>query len=163
VSQPIYKRLTSARLRRKGVLSSLGAARQSLWLGDDHLLSIDSTSYAEEYKRFYFRDIQAIFIAPNPRRAIWNGILGALLIMHILVFAWLGIGTTAIVITGVILGIPLAINNIMGPACRTYLRTAVQVEEFPSLNRLPRTNRVLTRIRPLIVAAQGSLPPKETP
>jgi hypothetical protein len=163
VSQPIYKRLTGSRLRRKGVLSSLGAARQSLWLGDDHLLSIDSTSYAEEYKRFYFRDIQAIFIAPNPRRAIWNGILGAVLIMHVLVFAWLGVGTTAIIITAVILGIPLAINNIMGPACRTYLRTAVQVEEFPALNRIGRTNRVLARIRPLIVAAQGSLTPKETP
>lgn len=163
MSQPIYSRLTGSRLRRKGVLSSLGAARQSLWLGDDHLLSIDSTSYAEEYKRFYFRDIQAILISPNPRRAIWNGILGAVLIMHVLVFAWLGLGATTILITAVVLGIPLAINNVMGPACRTYLRTAVQVEEFPSLNRIARANRVLARIRPLIAAAQGTASSRETP
>lgn len=161
MSQPIYKRLTRPRLRRKGALSSLGAPRQSLWLGDGHLLSVDANSYSEEYKRFYFRDIQAIFVCPNPRRAIWNGILGAVLIMHLLVFGWLGFPMIGLAIMALILGIPLVINNIMGPACRTFLRTAVQVEELPSLNRIARTQRVLARIRPLIAAAQGKLSPEE--
>jgi hypothetical protein len=42
-----------------------------------------------------------------------------------------------------------------------HLRTAVQIEELPSLNRIRRTRRVLDRVRPLIVAAQGPLAPEE--
>jgi hypothetical protein len=135
----------------------LRSSRQSLWLGEDHLLSIDSASYSEEYKRFYFRDIQAFFICPTSRRAIWNGILTSLLIMHLLVFGWLGASVTILTIVGVVLAIPLVINNLLGPACKVYLRTAVQVEELPSLGRDRRAHRVLERIRPLITAVQGPL------
>jgi hypothetical protein len=135
----------------------LRAPRQSLWLAEDHLLSIDSASYTEEYKRFYFRDIQAFFISPTNRRAIWNGILGSLLIMHLLVFGWIGAALNTLVIVAVVLGIPLIINNVKGAACKVYLRTAVQIEELPSLNRLGRAHRVLDRIRPFISDAQGPL------
>jgi hypothetical protein len=121
------------------------------------LLSIDSASYSEEYKRFYFRDIQAFFVCPTTRRAIWNGILGSLLIMHLLVFGWMGASVTILTIIAVLLAIPLVINNVLGPACRVYLRTAVQVEELPSLGRIERAHRVLNRIRPLIASAQGPL------
>jgi len=135
----------------------LTASRQSLWLGSDHVLSIDSASYSEEYKRFYFRDIQAFFICPTARRAIWNGILAALLIMHVLVFGWFGASATTLLIVAVVLATPLALNNLSGPACKVYLRTAVQVEELPSLGRIRRAHRVLDLIRPLIAAVQGPL------
>jgi hypothetical protein len=122
------------------------------------LLSIDSASFSEEYKRFYFRDIQAFFICPTSRMAIWNGILSAVLIMHLLVFGWMGASLTVLAIVATVLAIPLVINNLFGPACRVYLRTAVQVEELPSLSRVKRAQRVLDRVRPLIVGVQGSLP-----
>jgi hypothetical protein len=137
------------------------SSRQSLWLGDDHLLSIDSASYTEDYKRFYFRDIQAFLIWPTARRAIWNGILAALLIMHLLVFAWIGASVTILIITAVVLTIPLVINNFLGSACKVYLRTAVQIEELPSLGRIRRAHRVLDRIRPFITAVQGTLSREE--
>lgn len=161
MTEPIYKRLTRSRPRRKSILTALSAPRQSLWLGPDHLLSIDSASYSEEYKRFYFRDIQAFFICPNGRMAIWNGVLASLLIMHILVLAWLGASATFVTIVAVILAIPLVINNLSGPACKVYLRTAVQVEELPALSRIRRAHRVLEKIRPLIAAVQGPLTPEE--
>ncbi len=157
----IYKRLTRSRPRRKSLITSLSAPRQSLWIGADHLLSIDSASYSEEYKRFYFRDIQAFYICPTGRRAVWNGVLIALLVMHLLVFGWLGAAVTTLVIVAVILTIPLVINNLAGPACRVYLRTAVQVEELPSLGRIRRAYQALERVRPLIAAAQGRLTPED--
>ena len=39
----------------------------SLWLGSDHLLSVKSLRFREEYKRFYLRDVQAIVVAQCPR------------------------------------------------------------------------------------------------
>lgn len=125
------------------------------------MLSIDSASYSEEYKRFYFRDIQAFFICPTNRMAIWNGILTALLVMHLLVLGWMGASSTVLMIVGVVLAIPLVLNNLSGPACKVYLRTAVQIEELPSLSRIRRTQRVLARIRPFIAAAQGPLSREE--
>lgn len=158
MAEPTYKRLTWSRTRRKSAITALRAPRQSLWLTHDHLLSIDSASFAEEYKRFYFRDIQAFFICPNSRMAIWNGILSAVLIMHLLVFGWMGASFTVLAIVAAVLGIPLIINNIFGPACRVYVRTSVQVEELPSLSRIKRAQRVLDKVRPLVIAVQGTLP-----
>ena len=158
MAEPIYRRLTRSRPGRKSFLSALSSPRQGLWLGADHLLSVEGASYYEEYKRYYFRDIQAIFTHPTARRAIWNGILSALLIMHLLVLAWFGASATTLVIVAFILGVPLVVNNLLGPACRVYLRTAVQVDELASLSRVRRASRVLEQIRPLIAAEQGALP-----
>src|SRR6185369_4389908 len=47
---------------RRGILR--GA---SLWLGSDHVLSVKSLRFREEYKRFHFRDVQAIVIVESPR------------------------------------------------------------------------------------------------
>ena len=43
------------------------------------------------------------------------------------------------------------------------IRTAVQLEELPSLNRLPRFRKALNRLRPLIETAQGRLALEEIP
>jgi hypothetical protein len=62
-----------------------------------------------------------------------------------------------------IFGVPLLINNLLGSTCACTLRTAVQIEDLPSLCRLPKTRRILNLLRPLIVQAQGQLAPEEIP
>jgi len=163
-----YQRLTWSRMRRTGLITAF-ATRSSLWLGKDHLLGIDSTGYAEEYKRFYFRDIQAFTLAETKRRAIWNWILGVPLVGC--VGAW-GIdllsnsgmssgGIVAGIVVTLLFAVPLVLNNFYGPTCTCHLRTAVQTELLPSLNRLRRAREILNRIRPLIEEAQGRLSPEE--
>lgn len=169
-----YQRLTRARLRRTGALAVF-ATRSSLWLGKDHLLCIDSTGgYAEEYKRFYFRDIQAITLRKTKRRPILNWILAVPLAMCSAVlivglvdisrrpfqtddyWGFVGWGTPFALVLGLMI-----INTLRGPGCVCHLRTAVQTEVLPSLNRLRRARKVLDRIRPLVAAAQGTLSPEE--
>ena len=48
--------------RRRGFLFG-----SSVWMGPDHLLLVKSARFREDYKRFYFRDIQAIVTAGAPR------------------------------------------------------------------------------------------------
>ena len=55
----------------------------------------------------------------------------------------------------------LLLNTLRGSACVCHLRTAVQEEELPSLNRVRRARKVLDRLRPLIAATQGQLAPEE--
>jgi len=58
-------------------------------------------------------------------------------------------------------GLFILINSACGPTCVTHVRTAVQIEELPSLNRLRRTRAVMNRLRPMIAEAQGQLTPEE--
>ena len=61
----------------------------------------------------------------------------------------------------VLFAIPFVVNNVRGATCACQLRTAVQIEDLPSLSRLRRTRKVLAKIRPLIAAAQGGELPAE--
>jgi hypothetical protein len=138
----------------------------SLWLGSDHLLSIRSAGFQERYKRFYFRDIQALTIRNTRRRLVWNAVLGCLTALALAVVLYatasnkypLAGGLSSLVL---VFGIPLLVNNLLGPTCACQIRTAVQTEDLPSLNRIRKTRRVLDRIRPLIAEAQGLLTPEE--
>jgi hypothetical protein len=71
--------------------------------------------------------------------------------------------TAAIVgiIIALIFAVPLLINNLLGSTCACQLRTAVQIEDLPSLCRLRQARKILEKIRPLIAAAQGRLTAEE--
>lgn len=153
-----YKRLTRARAR--GIFSVGFMSRSSLWLGPDHLLCVDFNGYAENYKRFYFSDIQALTVRETRRRTIWNVILLIPLIFSLVglfasLFPFSTGGVIGWSIAATIFFIPAVVNNFLGTACACQLRTAVQTEELPSLSRVRKTRAVLAKIRPLITAAQG--------
>jgi hypothetical protein len=131
-----------------------------LWLGRDHLLAVYSTGYSENYKRFYYRDIQAIITRTTIRGKIWNVVFAvpaALLAAggildpafgRISTWTWAGI---------LLLG--LSVNWLRGPTCVCHLRTAVQLERLTSLNRLRTARKVITKIRSMVDETQGILPP----
>jgi hypothetical protein len=138
-----------------------------LWLGSDHLLHVSATLGSEEYKRFYFRDIQAITIISTKRQMVLNIVLGSLLtfsfslaMLNRLISQYSGPRPLEIAAL-IVFGLPMLINILIGPTCDAHLKTAVQSEELPSLSRLRRAHRVLDRIRPFITAAQGEIPREE--
>src|SRR5438128_7093956 len=139
-----YQRLTG--WRRARVITLTPSGRSSLWLGRDHLLKIESSYYTEEYKRFYFRDIQSITVRKTKRREVRNLILGFLAVpAAIRVLFNLVVGraspSAGVVTYLLVVGIALAINSVLGSTCTAYIRTAVQTEELPSLSRMPRTQK----------------------
>jgi hypothetical protein len=158
-----YQRLTRARSRSAfGIVST---ARSSLWLGKDHLLSIESTGYTENYKRLYFRDIQAITVRKTELGKIWSlvfAVLGGLLGLFAAVSGQAILAGVLGTLAGVFL-LLLIVNLATGPTCLCQLHTAVQTEALTSLNRLRRARKVMNRLRPLITQAQGQLAPEEIP
>jgi uncharacterized membrane protein required for colicin V production len=158
-----YRRLTRARSRTSfGIVST---SRASLWLGKDHLLCIDTNGYTEHYKRFYFRDIQAVIIRKTIVWHVWSAVLAAFAGLFALI-AILGGDSVMAWVFGCIAGLfvlALLINILRGPTCSFHMRTAVQVENFPSVHRLRVARHTLKQLRPLIAAAQGQLPPEDIP
>lgn len=169
--QKEYQRLTRARARSAFAVAVL--SHSSLWLGKDHLLCVDTAYFTETYKRFYFRDIQAITLVASRRRFIWNWIFGipTVILLVLLLGSLPYTGSTGpnsnlgeivfLAFLTSVFAVALLINNLLGTSCTCYLRTAVQMEELSSLSRLRRARKVLNRIRPLIIAAQGTLTPEE--
>ena len=51
----------------------------SLYLGSDHVLQITSIGFSESYRRYFFRDIQAITLHHTVTGKVWNGIWSCLL------------------------------------------------------------------------------------
>lgn len=156
-----YRRLTRSKLRSGFAVAV--ASRSSLWLGPDHLLVIDTSGYQETYKRFYFRDIQALTLTLTRTQVAWNWVLGALTTINLGGWALYFTSNPALnpIVILVALGMtalvaaPLVLNNAFGPTCACHLRTAVQTEQLCPLSRLRYARRIIDRLRPLILEAQA--------
>jgi len=126
----------------------------SLWLAGDHLLLLSNHSFSEEYRRFFFRDIQQISVAKTQGATIVNIVLCALILLLAgaipFVEVWQGLGVW------IALALLFLLPNLLkGPSCICELRTAVQTVNLKPLRRLRRAQRVIAQLRPLIETAQG--------
>lgn len=129
-----------------------------LYQGSDHLLQLSSTGFSEAYKRFYFRDVQAILIQKTHAGKFVNGFWGLFLFIFGLSASGMA-GGAAIAMWSIaaFFGVCLLANTLAGPTCACYIRSAVQTERLTPLTRIRTARRLLKRIRPLIAEQQGSL------
>lgn len=153
-----YTRLT----RRSGSI----ATYQSLWLAADHLLVVTSTGYTEEYRRMRLNDIKGFFVTASDRR-LYFGLpwgIAAVCSGGVMIFALVNQARPlwSVIILAVSL-VALIWNYLLGAGCRAYVVTGVQTARLPSLNRRPKTRKVLGRLEPLILAAQAELLPAQAP
>ena len=144
-------------------------AWNTLWLGRDHLLQVEHTGYSEEYKRFYFTDIQGVSLCGTKRAQGFTIFFLLMIALGAALAVTIGLGqngdTAWLIVSGFWTGLFVllaTINFVKGPSCICFIQTAVHREQLPSLKRIRKTHRVLARIRELIVQAQGSLSPDET-
>jgi hypothetical protein len=135
--------------------------RYSLWLGKDHLLSVSGTGYSEEYKRFYYGDIQAIIARVTPRYKVLNAVTALMGGSFAALFTALGVTTdgSGSFVAAAILGgtflFCLLLNLVLGPTCTCHLLTMVHKEQLHSLGRLRAARKAIEVLSPLISQAQG--------
>lgn len=138
---------------RRGILR--GA---SLWLGSDHLLSVKSVRFREEYKRFHLRDVQAIVVARVPRfhlstRAIGIACLWAVVFLSIRnLRPWIPAALFSAAMFLIFAWLLLSYNG-----CRCRIFTAVSSDELPSIYRTWTARKFLAEVEPRIRQVQGVL------
>lgn len=149
--QADYRRLPG----RRGF--SLGTVHR-LYAGSDHLLLLTTTGFSETYKRFYYRDIEAVIVTKTGRGALQNLFLA--LPSCIFFVAWwagrwesVGFFVTALVFLSLLL-----VNTLRGPTCNAYMQTAIQFVRLPSLARLRPARKAVALLSSRIGEAQGTLP-----
>jgi len=127
--------------RRWGLLR-----RASVWDAGDYLLSVSGTSFSERYRRFYYRDIQAIVVQKGPR-------LGSIGAMVFTLFCTVAFVRWYWEIP--LLWLAWLIYANVWRSCRVFVYTAVSSEELPAIYRRRSAERVLPRILNKISEAQG--------
>ena len=133
-----------------------------LYQAPDHLLQVSSTGYSELYKRFYFRDIQAITIRKTGWANAWTLFFGLLFFGFFLLGFDLGRAGRTVLwsIAGFFMAC-MAVHWMLGPTCVCHIRTAVQTEKLPTLRRVKAARKTINRIKPFIAEAQGQLSAEE--
>ena len=130
----------------------------TLWLGEDHLLSVQCTGYTEDYSRYYFKDIQAIVSQRSSRGKVINAVCGALSALALLAGAngSDGLHFAADLFGGLFL-LLLLWNVALGPTCICRVRTSLGLELLPALGRVRSVKKLLEKVVPLIRALQGEI------
>ena len=145
-------------------LRALLTGPSTLWMGGDHLLAVDSNGWRETYRRFDYRDIQAILITPRsiaPQAAALGLPPVALAGLGLAMGGTEGLFWAALGYVPLLLA--LLVQLARGPLCICRIQTAVQSGELHSLNRRWKADKALGSILPRIESAQGTIDPRSIP
>jgi hypothetical protein len=132
-----------------------------LYQGPDHLMMVNTNGFSEDYKRFFFQDIQAVVLHKSITGKILNIILIIISCLSLMGALQMGFNSDGIVlsaISGCLIIITL-FHLISGPTCVTQLQTATGTTWLRSVNRLRKAERLLQTIRPLVEQAQAEPAP----
>jgi hypothetical protein len=138
--------------------------KSSVWAGPDHLLLVRGSRFRDEYKRFYYRDVQAIAVARAPRfhfstRAAAIACIVLIAALISISRARMGLAEHSLAPLGLVLlalaGVWLYLSAAQSCRCRIY--TAVSGDELPSVYRLWTARRFLAQAEPLIAQTQGTI------
>ncbi len=133
-----------------------------LWIGTDHLLLVESTGISERYKRFYFKDIQAINLLKTKKTYYKIVVLTLLFLLSAAgcAFFWnIGVDPASIfcaVICPVVL-FYLVRLLIKGASCDCWMYSSVQKEKLTPINTIKTAGKFLSLIVPQIETVQGTL------
>ena len=142
--------------RWPGISQGVGGYSR-LWLGEDHLLLVTSGGISEDYRRFYFSDMQAFIIRKTLQGAVINSVLGGFAIFFLsltLEFSSGGLLVTMLILAA-FCGLAALINTLLGPTCVCFVHTATARHALPPLQRVRHARKLIDRIQPLITAVQG--------
>jgi hypothetical protein len=132
-------------------------SRASLWLGEDHLLSVQSNRFSEDYRRYYLRDIQAFIVQRTGPLSLWAYSMGAVAAALLAPGLFFNFQKTFLWISG---GLFVAITVYviaLGPTCSCSIQTAVSREQLRSLRWARTAEKTLRIVQPRIEQTQGPM------
>jgi hypothetical protein len=139
--------------------------KASLWEGPDHVLSITGTRFNEEYRRFYYRDIQALILEKTVRTGSYGWWITLLSLLPIAIIFAFSSGQSYSWVPLLLLSLVLIVRTEISfrRSCRCSIQTAVSREPLPSLMRRTAAQAAVARLQMRIAAEQGDLPPEIPP
>jgi len=138
--------------------------RNSLWLSEDHLLVSRHCFIVEQYRRYFFSDIQAITVYRTHIGKIWNACWGFWLLITagpamVFYFVETAIGIFFL-INAILPLLLLMINIVRGPTSQVVIRTLTTEDRVILTGRFWKTVLLLPKLRQEIEMLQGDTEPE---
>jgi len=131
-------------------------AKDTLWLAPDHILYVVMWFITEDYKRFYFRDVQAITLHRTKQGKYINIVLTIIGLASVPAAFFTGEEARFFFFFSAgITGVFVLINIWLGPTCECYMQTAVQRVKLNPLTRIKKARKVMNYLNPVILEAQS--------
>ena len=129
--------------------------RYSLWIKPDHLLRVRSNPFSQEYRRYYFKDIQALVLTEvsNPVGYLFYGLAAFFAIAALVLYVRHPVWAT-------LCGLPAIFFWFLGwrtPDCACSIRTRVSADRLPSLGKLRSARQTIALLKAQINQVQGEL------
>jgi hypothetical protein len=142
--------------------------RNRILAGDDHFLYAKSNGYIEEYRRFFYSDIQSIDIYKTREQIIYGIILSFLPLIVIIIFSYIfktngfdmNVAWTGAIILALSI-IPFIVNIFKGTTAKVLIRTFSSEDTVIFTGRYKSSVRMLDRMLPYIESVQGNFGKKE--
>jgi hypothetical protein len=131
--------------------------KASLWIAGDHILSVNSYRFTEEYRRYYLKDIQAIILRQTSGATAASRVLNVAVIVALGAIVILRRQSLGLAIPAALLLAGFLILRFRGPTCVCHVITAVSRDKLPSLYRLKTAEKALRILQPLIEQAQRDM------
>ena len=127
-------------------------SKATLWMASDHLLSVESSRIGDEYRRYYFRDIQALVLQKQGATglALIQAVLIILIVVAMLV-AYLARWFT--LIPGVLIVVTMALAYSMRD-CRCLIVTRANQAYLPAMAHWRQSQAVVEQLTALIMEVQ---------
>jgi uncharacterized membrane protein HdeD (DUF308 family) len=150
---------------------SLSQVKYGLWLAEDHILQITRGPYRETYRRFYFRDIQALSLTRTRTHQMLMGVaalgavmlLGGLLVMGLYLTNISGDADPGNVVFGAVVimagfaAVVAGFPGFLGPTCVCMVTTPIQHARLDALCRWKRDLPTFEALCEKVAAVQGTL------
>jgi hypothetical protein len=133
--------------------------RNALWMQPDHVLRVRRYPFSEEYRRYYFTDIQSIVLTELPSTGAYYGyaIAAALVLIAGALASALHY---VLAVLCVLMALPVFLISLRRRNCAFFLKTLVSTEELPSLRRINAAHRSVAMLKAEIQRVQGELSPE---
>ena len=140
--------------------------RSTLWMGGDHLLAVESSGYTEQYRRLYFKDIQAVIIRETSRKRDLGILFASLAFLSALpALIQLDALASPLSFMGVLAStgflVMLLLNLYRGPTCTCCVQMPLAAHELPTLKRRRNVEAFLTLLKAQVEKLQGRLSREE--
>ena len=132
--------------------------RHSLWMAPDHLLRVRAHPFGQEYRRYYFKDIQALVMTElvNPTAYFLYGFAALFALLSFLLFS------IQHQVWGTLSAFPAIILFYWGwrtPDCACRIQTRVSTDRLPSLGKFRSARRAIAVVQTDVERVQGALDP----
>ncbi|MCL2701860.1 MAG: hypothetical protein FWE88_09255 [Phycisphaerae bacterium] len=135
-------------------------AGQSVYLADEYLLCVNGGTFQETYRRFYYRDIQAILL-----RRTGGTVVESLLLILVLVLAFILAASVPdsiwLWLAAIMPVVMILVWTLLSEGrCVCYIQTPVSIQRLP-VTTFRAAKKLLAELSPRIEAVQGPSSPAD--